>query len=108
MRSYEEVREFCVRKLAQVLYECVASSHQDRAMLDWLTAERFIAANKQNMDRIYDRFCTKTKALTECVGYEIFDQVCGRAVWDSLYQPLRQSLSLPHGFPPHYTHVLFG
>lgn len=108
MRSYEEVREFCIRKLAQVLYECVSCSHHDRAMLDWLTAERFIASNKAVMDRIYDRFHAKTKPLPGSADYETFDRVCGRVVWDSLYQPLRQSLNLPHGFPPHYTHVLFG
>lgn len=108
MRSYEEVREFCIRKLAQNLYECVACSHRDRAMLDWLTAERFVASNKKVMDRICDHFYAKTKSMTECAGYETFDSVCGRMVWDSLYQPLRQSLNLPYAFPPHYTHVLFG
>jgi len=108
MRSYAEVREFCIRKLAQILYECVGCSHTDRERLDWLTAEQFVDVNKATVDGIYDCFQAATAIQADQVqDFETFNRLCGRAVWDSLYHPLQKVLRLPYQPKPHYTHVIF-
>ena len=108
MSTYAEVREFCIRKLACILSECVACSHTDRAMLDWLTAEQFVNTNKAMVDGIYDFFSAATASPSGQVqDFEAFNRLCGRAVWDGLYQPLRKVLGLPYRPTPHYTHIRF-
>lgn len=104
MKTYAEVCEFCVRKLAEILYQCVACSHANRAALDWRTAENFVQSNKPTLDAIHDCFqssCGQTQ------DYEAFDKICGRAVWDGMYQPLQEILGLPYKPTPHYTHIRF-
>jgi hypothetical protein len=108
MSTYAEVREFCIRKLARILSECVVCSHNDRARLDWLTAEQFISANKATVDGIYDCFRAATATLPGQVqDFEAFDRLCGRAVRDSLYQPLQKALGLPYRPTAHYTYIRF-
>jgi hypothetical protein len=108
MKPYEEVREYCIRKLARILSECVACSHSDRAMLDWLTAEQWVNTNKTIVDGIYDCFQAAAAISPDQVqGFETFDRLCGRAVWDSLYQPLQKVLELPYQSTARYTHIRF-
>lgn len=109
MPTYEEVREFCIRKLARILSECVACSHEDREKLDRQTAEAWVDEHKAVMDCIYDCFEAATFTLPyRDQGFERFDQLCGRAVWDSLFQPLKRELRLSsQPTVPHYTHIRF-
>lgn len=109
MVAHADVRTFCIQKLARILYDCVACSHADRGLFDWLAAEQFIDANKPTVDGIYDCFRAATEMPAgQDQGFETFDRICGRAVWDSLYQPLRRNLDLPRRAIHRYTHVRFG
>lgn len=104
------VRRFCVIKLAQILYECVECERSDRAVADWLAAERFVVTNPDTIEAIASRFMTMLQQgnfvhssldITETLvsnlgGYETFNRFCGRVVWDLLYQRIRGVLTLPH------------
>lgn len=105
MRTYAEVRQFCVKKLARILYDCLACSQPDRAMLDWLTAERCVDTNKH----IVYAICSCFEAATDVINgqvqdFEMFDRLCGRAVWDGLYRPMRKTMGWPH---PDYSYIRF-
>ena len=108
MRTYAEVREFCIRKLAHILYECVACYDVERAKLDWLTAEQFVDANKPAMDGLYDCFQAATAPpLGQIQDFQTFDRLCSLAIWDMMYQPLKEKLNLPYGPIPHYTYIRY-
>ena len=107
--EYKTVRNFCVRKLAQILYECVAYSHEDRALADWRTAEWFVNNNPGIVDVVYDLFMARASALKPPIfDFEVFDKLCGRAVWNAMFQPMEKQLGLSHQDLPRYTHVRFG
>ena len=56
MTLKELVERYCVMKLANILWECVACSDGNRAELDWLTAERFIKDNPPIVDQVLQAF----------------------------------------------------
>lgn len=113
--------QFCVRRLASVLYECVAFSHADRAEADWLTAEEFVRKNQGAVNIILKRLISRMPPAQDQISggtlvdkvpfdinYDKFVSMCGRDVWDLLYQPLKRWLGVPHDPPrPHYTHIIF-
>lgn len=107
MRDFHQVQRFCIKKLAKILSECVACSHEDRQLLDWLTAERFVKAHGNAVDMIGDRF-DEMSIRIEDPNFETFDWLCGRLVWDWLYQPWKKELGLPNRPVPHYTYITFG
>jgi len=113
------VRELCIRKLARILYDCVECSESDRALIDWRAAEQVVDANRHFVARMVQvlvddalwgasqRRTYKSGVTVQGVAWlefkfdpERFEQVCGKAVWDDLYQPM--VLSSP------YTRVRFG
>ena len=108
MNFNECVRRFCVEKLARILYDCVACSGGDRALLDWLTAERFVLANQDRVDLIVAMYRAELITTKRGESFASFDRLCGRAVWDGFYQPLRKELRLSLGDVPYYTHIRFG
>ncbi len=93
----ECVRRFCVEKLARILYDCVASSAGNRALLDWFTAERFVLANGHITDLVTAFYRAELLRISRDAEFASFDRLCGRAVWDSFYQPLRRELRLSFG-----------
>ncbi|OGZ62739.1 MAG: hypothetical protein A2639_02785 [Candidatus Staskawiczbacteria bacterium RIFCSPHIGHO2_01_FULL_34_27] len=109
------VRKFCIRKLAQILYECVETNTTDRALLDWFTAESafdkihwssqmsgiFLMALAEEFDRKANTERRQAKIDPNVINYETFDRLCGRAVWDYLYQPCKGML------PKEYTKIRF-
>lgn len=109
MATYEQVREFCIQKLARILYDCVVCSHSARDKLDWFTAQKFVDGNKATVDDIRECFQRAIAMLPaeQVQDFEAFDRVCGRAVWDKLYQPLQRALQLPYRPIPQYTYIRF-
>lgn len=117
MRIYTLFWEFCIRKLARILYDCVECSHTDRAELDWLTAEKFIKENRWRLAPILSEFLAATKLSENSfvsdvpssidISYGGLDRVYGRMVWDELYQPLRLALRTKMEMPRH-TRIRFG
>lgn len=118
MNITQLVREFCVRKLAQILYDNVECSVADRALLDWTTAEVFVDAHRHFVDRmsralvsdaVHDKLygskaeSNGTVLLHFIISFADFERVCGRDVWDDLYQPF-QRLAMREP----YTRVRFG
>ena len=107
MNVYETVKEFCVRKLAQILYDCLECSASDRALHDWLTAERFVNSNSGTVSLIVEILKSQLP-IAQDYTFETFDKICGRAVWDGMYQPLKRQLWLTYYPESHYTYVRFG
>ena len=111
------VVEFCTRKLAQQLYECVECSHCDRAATDWFVAKWFVKMNYGTVDLIMAKFRTLVAEDQICsttvidntlflglrFSYESFDHLCGRDVWDKLYQSLKKQM--PNSI---HTRIRFG
>jgi len=109
MNLHQTVTEFCIRKLAQILYDCVEYSQSDRALTDWQTAEDFVRRNPHVVDLICQLFETQLSAVHKLnCDFKTFDEFCGRAVWTGLYQPLKKWLGLPYKPVPHYTQIRFG
>jgi len=115
MRTLEQlVKEFCVRKLARILYDCVSVQEgTKRELIDWYTAESFVEKNLETVRLIGSGFIsgllTEASLWTKDVNsnslvlhldlsFELFDRLCGRNVWDKLYQPIKMCLltSVPY------------
>ena len=104
------VEEHCTRKLAQILYERAGCSQEDRALLDWQTAENFVRMNSIFVDSIVRDFISQqaseqisgmTQAASIIIlrldmAYENFDRLCGQAVLDNLYRMIRPLLRTPY------------
>ena len=109
------VREFTIRKLANDLYSNVETSCEDRALLDWLTAESVVdkihwlsvmpplfsslLAREADPEAFTAR--REVKIDPNNVNYETFARLCGRNVWDFFYQPAKSML------PKEYTYIRF-
>jgi hypothetical protein len=109
------VEQFCIKRLAEVLWECVECSTADRTEFDWLTAERFVKKNPSLVSRALTAFVfgqapadTPVEDLPFDIGYDTFVVKCGRTIWSYFYQPLQKQLNLPFYPVPHYTYVRFG
>ena len=89
-----KIREFCIRKVAQILYDCVACSESDRAEIDWHTAENFI--KKHHVDH-FTILANDHNVKT----WEDFDRELGRFAWENFYRSIKWCL------PPVYTKILF-
>ena len=104
------VMELCVTKLAQQLYECVNCANQDRAQIDWNWALGFVESAPQLVDAIVAEFVgglareqlADILPATLSLEYPAFDRLCGRAVWDRMFQQLKHQLLYP------YTNIRFG
>ena len=124
MTIRELVERYCVQKLASILYECLEFSDADRAETDWLTAENFVKRHPESVERIVDTFIdyaeehqsfelsimsddTSVEAALSDFSYDMFVEICGREVWDCLYQPFRIQSGLPYNRYPHYTLIRF-
>lgn len=103
------VRYFCIRKLAQILYDCVECTYNHRAEIDWRTAEGLVDGFEYSMTSIAEAFVVKQ--ISETTGkdgigetvrfqfdFETFDRLCGRLCWDLLYQKSKKSL-MPDAYP---------
>jgi hypothetical protein len=122
MTIRELVLRFCVQKLANILWECLAFSDVDRAETDWLTAEDFVKKNPRIVEHILQMFLwqigksnlidnignERVEDVSFDVSYEMFVEKCGRMVWNYLYQPFEKESGLPHHYIHHYTHIRFG
>lgn len=120
MNIYGLIWEFCVRKLARILYDCVECSHKDRDMLDWSTAERFMQTNSSAVTEVISAFLAQPSAagfsrislvrnLPSSIdtSYEGLERALGKTVWEKLYQPLRLALGAQFN-TPHHTRIIFG
>ncbi len=118
MTLRELIEQFCIKRLAEVLWQCVACSDANRAELDWLTAENFVKKHPPMIDNFFPMLVSQMGA-PNCppdlpienangISYNGFVELCGKAVWDYFYQPLKAELKLPHHPVPHYTHVRYG
>lgn len=109
------VRRFCIRKLAQTLWECVEHPG-NRAEADWYTAEQFIDSNGHIIDlAMLTAYSMVIQNLSTCeinenadrselvipLDFPIFEQLCGRLIWELGYQRITRSL------PPGYGHIYF-
>lgn len=121
MRYVQElIREFCVRQLAQFLFENVECSHADRAELDWLTAERHAHHHSSFRANVFKEFQDLMKArgikidghhkiddLPESVdtSYDALQEMLGRSVWDNLFLLLSSEMEpyLINPARPQYT-----
>jgi len=115
MNLWDYVAALCTKKLADVLFHNVDCSHEDRATVDWLTAEAFVVKNPGAVDVVCLRFVARSALLGQDfrkvaiwdvpvdLRYEAFDRLCGRIVWDLLYQKIRRK------FPSNlYPNIRFG
>lgn len=113
MYFHQIVREFCIRKLARILYDCLGYSHSDRALADWQTAKEFVTDNHHIVNLIAKILELRMLTQEPACDFETFDRICGRDVWDGMYQPLQKLLKLPYrpmsseSPTPHYTHIRF-
>jgi len=104
------VERYCAKKLAQILYENVGCSQEDRALLDWQISENFVRAHPTFVDEVVKSFIVKQvseqiSGLTQAaeiislrldMSYENFERLCGGAVWDDLYLEIKPRLRLPY------------
>lgn len=91
MATFETIKEWCTRKLAHVLYECmeVAPSCEDRALLDWNTAESIVNDHPYAITHI-TRLASANEGFNQRPLDEgTFDVLFGRTVFENLYQQWR-------------------
>lgn len=111
---------FCTEKLARILYDCVGCTNGDRSLLDWFTAERFVRTHAGGFEEVIAAFLsqpgaedlepqTYARQIPSSIdtSFEGLERVCGRAVWDMMFQPLRWELE-DQFEKVHYTHIRFG
>ena len=110
---YQLMESFCTRKLAEQLYvDCV---DPDRALADWNAAQNFVARNQGFVLAMVTCFParlaqqlsgttkfasigdTNTVTIELLLDYKSFDRLCGRDVWDALYQRIQKCLPVTHG-----------
>lgn len=121
MTISEVVKNFCVRKLAQIIHDCAQCRWQDRAETDWKTAELFVEmyghsvaaitcglsnvlAAISNMNGGPSQIAKNASCLTfyhQQLDYDFLDRVCGRAVWEHFWQKMQYNL------PPAYSTIRF-
>ncbi len=101
------IREYCVKKLAQILHDCVECPG-NRAEIDWATAQRYIDEHSYIVDHVADRLVSaivadKARGLSmgdtvtielKC-DYDKFDQLFGRYIWEVCYQMIQRTLPRP-------------
>lgn len=106
------IEGYCAKKLAQILYDNVGCLQEDRALLDWQLAENFVRMNSTFADTMVRAFiCQQAveqiSGLTQAaeiislrldMSYENFERLCGKAVWDNLYQKIRPLLRTPYTY----------
>lgn len=82
--SIGKVREFCVQRLANDLFDNLLAncSGQERADLDWRAAEDFVNENPKVHESI---FATMVYCDID-LNYDQFVRLFGTTVWDRLYQ----------------------
>ena len=108
MNPHEVVERFCVRKLAHILFENVFCSHEKRDHLDWFTAQGFVQNHSHIVHLIYRIFQLQIdKAGILAPDFNDFDTLCGRAVWDGLYQSIWWELNFSDSSEAHYTSVRY-
>lgn len=108
MNFNECVRRFCTEKLARIFYDCLVCSASNRALFDWLAAERFVLASGPALTVMVELFRTGLQVTKLQENFASFDQLCGRAVWELFYQPFRRELRLGHEGVTRYTAIRFG
>ena len=114
MKTEVVIREYCIKKLAQILYDCVECPG-DRAKIDWATAQNHIDGNRWVVDTVMENLIKKwvndhvrERILSnqiivniEC-NFERFDQLFGRYIWNACYQRIKPILPRPP-----YQRILF-
>ncbi|MBA3047196.1 hypothetical protein KKC83_06060 [Patescibacteria group bacterium] len=58
MKTEVVIREYCIKKLAQILYDCVECPG-DRAKIDWATAQNHIDGNRWVVDTVMENLIKK-------------------------------------------------
>lgn len=106
----DAVKEFCVKKLARLLYDYVDCSLSDRADTDWKTAEAFVKDNDHLVirmvwtftaavlrDQLNEATAIESEALSlrvDC-SFKAIERVCGDIVCGYLFCSLQSKLPRP-------------
>jgi len=94
MVDHQLVKRFCVQKLAEIICECVECALPDRALLDWVTAERIIGAESHVVSDLARAFAMTGLDKT----YDSFVRLFGGELWNKRARLVgRAQLGYPYG-----------
>ena len=97
----ETATEYLTRKIAQMIYDTVECSVEDRAAVDWESAERLVNSNFQwligraiGCPIESDIFANCDDPLPNEMSFETFEMSWGRIIWEN-FRGLRSKLPRP-------------
>lgn len=114
MKLLQLVERLCVKKIADILRKNVDCSRDDRTETDWLTAETLVMKRPDAVHIVFQEFVPQSTFPGQDpervsiwdvpfdIRYEAFDRLCGQAVWDHLYQKIKDML--PQDLYPRIRH----
>jgi hypothetical protein len=90
---------YLTRKVAQIIYDTVECCHDDRALTDWLAAERIVS---EHFGWMISRMLGETREaehwiLPDDAAFDEFDRKLGGYVWSNTQSERRHLPRPPYG-----------